>query len=347
MANHVSNIDLFFMQRAIQLARKGLGAVSPNPLVGAVVVHQDKIIGEGWHRNYGGPHAEVEAIADVEDQGLLQESTLYVNLEPCSHHGKTPPCADLVIAKKIKRVVVANLDQNPLVAGKGLKRLKQAGVEVLENVMASEGKELNQNFFYYLSHQRPRIILKWAETADGYIARADYSSKWISDDYSRMLVHKWRSEEDAIMVGTNTGYYDNPSLTVRSWFGRNPVRLVIDRNLRLPVKMNLFDGSQSTIVFNLLRSDLKDGVEYIQLSASGFWDDMMPVLYQRDIQSVLVEGGAQLLNYLIDRQLWDEARVFKCPVNFGSGIAAPTLKEEKLDTIEELRADRLFIYQRN
>ena len=235
-----------YMKRAMELAKNGSGQVSPNPLVGCVIVHDGRIIGEGWHKKYGGPHAEVHAIDSVEDKQVLRESTLYVNLEPCSHTGKTPPCADMIISHKLSKVIIANRDNNPLVAGRGIKKLRDAGIAVITDILSNEGQELNARFFTYMEKQRPRIILKWAETSDGFIARKNNDSKWISDEYSRQLVHKWRSEEDAVLVASGTAWHDNPSLSVRDWTGRDPVRIVIDRYLKLGPNQNLFNGKQQS-----------------------------------------------------------------------------------------------------
>ncbi len=236
--------DELFIQRTFELAQSGIGQVSPNPRVGAVVVHDEKIIGEGWHKKYGEAHAEVNAIHSVKDQSLLQESTIYVNLEPCSHFGKTPPCADLLIRHQVKKVVVCNNDPNPLVSGQGIAKLLNAGIEVVTGVLETEGRKLNKRFFTFVEKQRPYIILKWAQTVDGFVARENYESKWISNDFSRQLVHQWRSEEDAVLVGTKTAAHDNPKLDVRDWSGRNPVRVVIDRFLRLSATLHLFNKKQ-------------------------------------------------------------------------------------------------------
>jgi len=336
-----------YMRRALELATNGAGNVSPNPLVGCVVVHEGRIIGEGWHQKYGQAHAEVNAIADVADKELLKRSTLYVNLEPCSHMGKTPPCADLIIRYGIPTVVIANHDSNPLVGGNGIRKLRQAGVTVVADVLSAPGYELNKRFFTYMEKKRPRIILKWAETSDGFIARKNNDSKWISDEYSRQLVHKWRAEEDAVLVASGTAWYDNPTLNVRDWSGRNPLRVVIDRYLKLGSNQHLFDGTQRTICYNLVKDDELENLLYVRLEEQDILQSVVADLYRENIQSVIVEGGAQLLTSFIENNLWDEARIFVSPKQFEGGIAAPkitgVLKEEKklhgdwLRVIEPLR----------
>lgn len=321
--NHSHEI---YMRRALELARNGRGAVSPNPLVGCIVVHEGRIIGEGWHKKYGEAHAEVNAIAAVQDKSLLPGSTLYVTLEPCSHHGKTPPCADLIIHHKVPKVVIANRDVNPLVAGNGMARLRAAGISVIPDILEREGKELNARFFTYMEKRRPHIILKWAETSDGFIARKNNDSRWISDPYSRQLVHQWRAEEDAVLVGSGTAWYDNPRLNVRDWSGRDPVRIVIDRYLKLGANLHLFDGTQKTICYNLMETRDKENVTYVRLDDRNFLDSLITNLYKRKIQSVMVEGGARILNSFIRAGLWDEARIFVSPQLFGEGLEAPQLK---------------------
>lgn len=314
-----------YMRRALELAYYGHGHVSPNPLVGCVIVHHGKIIGEGWHKKYGEAHAEVNAIASVADKSLLKESTLYVNLEPCSHTGKTPPCADLIIGHGLEKVVIANRDSNPLVAGNGIQKLRHAGITVITDILAAEAKTLNSRFFTYMQDKRPKIILKWAETADGFIARKNNDSRWISDTYSRQLVHKWRTEEDAILVGSGTAWYDNPMLNVRDWSGRDPVRVVIDRHLKLGRNKHLFDGRQKTICYNIVTSEEYTNVLYVQLKAEHFLESLITDLYKRGIQSVIVEGGGQILNSFINLNLWDEARIFVSPQQFKAGMASPKL----------------------
>lgn len=314
-----------YMKRALELAVNGSGKVSPNPLVGCVIVHEGRIIGEGWHRKYGESHAEVNAIDSVANKAILKESTLYVTLEPCSHTGKTPPCADLIVRHGVQKVVIANHDINPLVAGKGIKRLRDAGITVITDILSDEAKELNRRFFTFMEIQRPRIILKWAETADGFIARKNNKSKWISDLYSRRLVHKWRSQEDAVLVGSGTAWHDNPHLTVRDWTGRNPLRIVIDRYLKLGPNQNLFDGTQKTICYNLVKEESLANLLYVQLPEDDFLSVLVQDLYRRNIQSVIVEGGAQIINSFVKLNLWDEARIFVSPQTFEAGIPAPRI----------------------
>lgn len=311
------------MQRAMNLAQRSRGLVSPNPLVGCVIVHNNVIIGEGRHEKYGEAHAEVHAINSVKNQSLLADSTVYVTLEPCSHFGKTPPCADMLVSHRVKKVVIANVDPNPLVQGKGIEKLTDGGIEVTVGVLQAEGRELNKRFFTFIEKNRPYLILKWAETTDGFIARENFDSKWISNEYSRQLVHKWRSEEDAVLVGTATAFHDNPALTVRDWAGRNPVRIVIDRYNRLPKTRTLFDGQQPTICYTTVKNEIRENVEFVKLRESSFQHDLLADLFKRNIQSVIIEGGATTLQQFINNHLWDEARVFTSDQLFGSGIRAP------------------------
>jgi diaminohydroxyphosphoribosylaminopyrimidine deaminase/5-amino-6-(5-phosphoribosylamino)uracil reductase len=343
MKNHDHHTDALFMKRAFELARLGQGRVSPNPMVGCVVVHEGKIIGEGWHRQFGGPHAEVHAIAAVVDKSLLKESTLYVSLEPCSHVGKTPPCADLLIEHQVKKVVIANLDTNPLVAGEGIRKMRAAGIEVITGILEKEGRELNKRFFTFIEKQRPYIILKWAETADGFIARENYDSKWISNEHSRQLVHKWRAEEDAVLVGTRTAFHDNPQLNVRDWSGRNPVRVVLDRFLRLSDKLHLFDQTQKTLCYNVLKHEEHPMLSFCRLEEDNFLPSLVKDLATRGIQSLIVEGGAATLQLFIDAGMWDEARVFVSDKDFGKGIRAPHFHGNQIAQ-ESVFNDTLRIY---
>ncbi|HWA33460.1 MAG TPA: bifunctional diaminohydroxyphosphoribosylaminopyrimidine deaminase/5-amino-6-(5-phosphoribosylamino)uracil reductase RibD, partial [Cyclobacteriaceae bacterium] len=245
--------DELYMRRALDLAMLGMGHVSPNPLVGCVIVHDSTIIGEGWHKQYGEAHAEVNAVASVDKKELFRKSTVYVNLEPCSHFGKTPPCADMLARHNVKRVVIANVDTYQKVNGEGIRKLRESGAEVVTGVLEKEGRDLNKRFFTYVEKNRPFILLKWAETSDGFIAREDYSSKWISNEFSRQLGHKLRAEVDAVLVGTQTAKHDDPRLNVRDWSGKDPLRIVIDKSLKLNPKLNLFDKSQPTICYNVVR----------------------------------------------------------------------------------------------
>jgi diaminohydroxyphosphoribosylaminopyrimidine deaminase / 5-amino-6-(5-phosphoribosylamino)uracil reductase len=300
--------------------------------VGCVIVFNNKIIGEGYHQKFGEPHAEVNAINDAikkHGEDSLKQSTLYVSLEPCAHQGKTPPCSDLVINKKIPRVVIGCIDSFRQVNGKGIAKLQSAGVEVKTGILEKECREINQRFFTFHEKKRPFIILKYAQSKDGFLSPLSSREKihWISNEYSRKLVHKWRSEEPAIMVGTNTALADNPQLTVRDWTGKNPVRIVIDRFLRLPSTLNIFDDATSTIIFNEGKNDKQGGIEW---AAIDFQTNPLPEilhhLYLRNLQSVIVEGGVKLLQSLIDADLWDEARIFTGDQWLGEGIKAPSLK---------------------
>ena len=338
--------EISYMRRALDLAVLGRGNVSPNPMVGCVIVHNHCIIGEGYHQHYGEAHAEVNAINSVKDKALLSASTLYVNLEPCSHYGKTPPCADLIVKYKLKKVVVANVDVNPLVAGKGLQKLKNAGIEVSVGLLEDEGKNLNKRFFTSVTKQRPYIILKWAETSDGFMARENFDSKWISNAYSRMLVHKWRTEEDAILVGTQTALHDNPQLNVRNWTGKNPLRVVLDRNLKLPKNLYLFDKQQETICYNLHKSEAELNLEFAKLKPDGFIHNVFQDLYFRKIQSIIIEGGSQLLHSLLEMGLWDEIRLFRSPQIFGKGITAPK-PQGTLFYQETIEDDVFGVYRQN
>ncbi len=335
--------DSLYMRRALDLATRGRGGVSPNPMVGCVIVHNEKIIGEGWHRQYGEGHAEVNAVASVVDKALLSQSTCYVTLEPCSHHGKTPPCADLLVSHQVKRVVVAVKDSNPLVGGKGIARMKAAGVQVDYGVLEAEARELNARFFTAIEKGRPYILLKWAQTADGFVARKNFDSKWISGKASRQLVHQWRADEDAIMVGTNTAHYDDPKLNVRGVSGKDPLRIVIDRDLRLDRGLQLFDGSQATVCYNLEKSDSLSNLDYVGLGKENFLEELLADLQSRKVQSVLVEGGSCLLNALIEKGFWDEARVFQSETRFGEGVSAPILPIPPVETAT-IEKDELQIY---
>ena len=333
------------MCRAIDLARMGLGSVSPNPMVGCVVVKNGTIIGEGWHKEFGGPHAEVNALRAISHPDMSTESTVYVNLEPCSFYGKTPPCTDLLIKSKVKEVVISTGDPNPKVAGTGVKKLLQHGIKVIENVLHNEGRELNRRFFTNQELERPYVILKWAQTSDGFIAREDYSSKWISSEDSRKLVHKWRAEEDSILVGRNTVQHDNPMLNVRNWRGSSPIRVVIDPNNKLPDGLNIHDRSVQTLIYNFKKNEQSENLAYVNLKNSeNFLQSLLTDLLNRGVGSVIVEGGANTIQGFVNSELWDEARVFTSKLVFKKGIPAPDLKSE-LATNVESGGDLLEIFE--
>ncbi len=334
------------MHRAMELARLGFGFVSPNPMVGCVIVYENKIIGEGFHQQYGGPHAEVNAINSVVDKMKLSKSTVYVTLEPCAHFGITPPCANLLATHKVKKVVLANIDPNPRVAGKGIEILQNAGIEVETGILEEEGNNLNKRFFTSFIKKIPYVILKWAETSDGFIARRNYDSKWISNEYSRKIVHRWRAEEDAILVGKNTALYDNPTLNVRDWEGNNPMRIVIDHNLDLDDNLKLFDQKISTICYNLKESRDRKNIVFKKLSEAHFLTDLLADLQKRNIQSLIVEGGVTTINNFIKAGLWDEARVFRASTSFGEGISAPQLKDAEFDGKEDIMGDVLTYFKK-
>lgn len=332
-----------YMQRALELAERGKGWVSPNPLVGCVIVHEDKIIGEGYHQRYGEAHAEVNALASVKSEELLSESTVYVTLEPCAHYGKTPPCANLLAEKRVKKVVIAAIDSNPLVGGKGIEILENAGIEVQTGILEKAARWQNRRFFTQIEKNRPYIILKWAQSRDGFVARPDFSSKWISNSQSRQLVHKWRAEEDAILVGRNTAFYDNPALNVRDWSGKNPLRLVIDRQLTLPKELKLFDQSIATICYNQLSEEVKPNLEYKKVEFQSLINEILADLQERKIQSLIVEGGTFVLNQFLEAELWDEARVFTSQNKFVEGIQAPIFTAHP-DERHPIDSDQLAIY---
>lgn len=324
-----------FMFRCIELAKKGLGTTYPNPLVGSVVVHDEMIIGEGWHEKSGEAHAEVKAIESVRDHSMLSKATLYVNLEPCSHFGKTPPCADLIVSKGIKKIVIGSTDPNPKVSGKGIAKLKAAGCDVTVGVLNSDCEELNKRFFTFYKKKRPYIILKWAQSADGLIAPhiREYIAKpvWISNEDSRQLAHKFRSEEAAILIGTNTAVLDNPALTTRHWHGNSPIRIVLDRNLRIPENARIFDGSVRTIVLSEKKITAKHNLEFKALDfKKPIGIQICELLYNEQLQSLIIEGGSQILQTFIDENLWDEAFVFTGKVWLKSGIKAPLLKDSPI-----------------
>jgi diaminohydroxyphosphoribosylaminopyrimidine deaminase/5-amino-6-(5-phosphoribosylamino)uracil reductase len=331
------------MRRALELAEWGRGSVSPNPMVGCVIVYQDRIIGEGHHHQYGGPHAEVNAINSVQNPDFLKAATVYVTLEPCAHWGKTPPCANLLVEKQVKKVVIAAIDTNPLVGGKGIEILKNAGIEVETGVLEKEARWQNRRFFTQIEKNRPYVILKWAQTQDGFVARENFSSKWISGSQSRQLVHKWRAEDDAILVGKNTALHDNPSLNVRDWAGKNPMRIVLDAKLELSQNLTLFDQTIPTVCYNSKKSEIQENLNFVNLGDQFGMHDILKDLHSRKIQSLIVEGGTKVLSQFIENSLWDEARIFTGKVKFGTGISAPILNQNPAETLS-IGEDILNIY---
>ena len=335
-----------YIARCIELAKNGFGTTYPNPMVGSVIVYNGEIIGEGWHQKAGEPHAEVNAIRSVKDPSLLDKATIYVSLEPCSHFGKTPPCCDLIIKNKIPNVVIGTVDSNIKVAGNGIKRLQEAGANVIVGILEKECYELNQRFFTFHEKKRPYIILKWAETQDGFIAplqKEEQKPVWITNLNSRQLVHKWRTEEQAILVGTQTVIDDNPKLNARDWEGNNPVRVVIDQNHRIPKTAHVFDNQIKTIVFSNKKSapSLENTIFEVIDFQQNIAQQIVNKLFQNQIQSIIIEGGAQTLQTFIDANLWDEARVFIGNCTFEKGVKAPILntspfKKEKIGTDELL-----------
>jgi diaminohydroxyphosphoribosylaminopyrimidine deaminase/5-amino-6-(5-phosphoribosylamino)uracil reductase len=325
-----------YIKRCIELAKNGSGTTYPNPLVGSLIVYNDEIIGEGWHRKSGEPHAEVNAINSVKDKSLLSKSTIYVSLEPCSHFGKTPPCCDLIIANKIPNVVIGTIDPFAKVAGTGIKKLIEAGKNVTVGILEDECNELNKRFFTFHNKKRPYIILKWAESQDGFIAPLSKEKKepvWITNEFARQLVHKWRSEEQAILVGTNTVIEDNPSLTTRDWFGNHPIRIVLDQNNRISKESYIFDNQVKSITIT------KENINFnnnIALEITDF-------LFNEGIQSVIIEGGRQTLHTFIDANIWDEARVFRGEIYFKSGTKAPTISGENSKK-EKILNDELLTF---
>jgi diaminohydroxyphosphoribosylaminopyrimidine deaminase/5-amino-6-(5-phosphoribosylamino)uracil reductase len=339
-----------YMQRCIELAQKGLGNVAPNPMVGCVIVHDGKIIGEGYHEKYGGSHAEVNAINSVTDKSQLKKATLYVNLEPCAHFGKTPPCADLIIENKIPYVVIGTIDPFAKVDGRGIEKLMKAGIDVKVGVLEEESKNLNKRFFTFHEKKRPYIILKWAQTSDGYIdiIRNEEGLEKplrITNEASDKLSHTWRSQEQAIIVGKKTAVFDNPQLTVRNTPGKNPLRIAIDRNLVIPSNYFLLDKTTPTLIFTSGEAKSENNLEYKRID---FDEPLLPQildkLYHDNIQSLIVEGGTLLINSFINNNLWDEARVFISDQKIENGVNAPAL-EIKPVTKQNIDNDVLLVFE--
>ena len=332
-----------YIRRCIELAKNGLGTTYPNPLVGSVIVYDNKIIGEGWHKKAGEPHAEVNAVNSVKDKSLLKKATIYVSLEPCSHFGKTPPCCDLIIQNKIPNVVIGTVDPNEKVAGNGIKKLIEAGINVSIGILEDECNELNKRFFTFHQKKRPYIILKWAESQDGFIVpnaifrknQNDNEKKpfWITNPYSRQLVHKWRSEEQAILVGTQTVIDDNPKLDTRDWTGNNPIRVILDQNNRIPENSHVFDNQITTIVICKSTTNIdKENVIFENIDfEQNIAQQLANILFRHQIQSLIIEGGRQTLQTFINSNLWDETRIFIGNSRFGDGTKAPILAQKAFE----------------
>jgi len=336
--------DEWYMRRCLQLASLGAGNVAPNPMVGAVLLHEGRIIGEGYHAIYGGPHAEVNCIASVrdEDKGLISKSTLFVSLEPCNHAGKTPPCTDLILAHRIPKVVIAQTDPFDLVNGSGIRRLRDVGVEVRSGILEKEARWLNRRFLCMHEKKRPYVILKWAESADHCIAGAGNRQVKISNAIADRLVHRWRSEETAIMVGAGSVRADNPSLTNRLWHGKNPIRVLVHANLDIPLEFNLFAPNEKVIIINL-KKNADEGHLLYRKPESGKIDpsSMMQILYREQVQSVLIEGGAKLHQSFIDSGIWDEIRIIRNPsLLLPGGLPAASFKNEGYKTTIQLAGNR-------
>ena len=333
------------MQRCLQLALKGLGNVSPNPMVGCVIVHDNKIIGEGYHQKYGEAHAEVNAINSVQDKSLLKSSKLYVSLEPCNHFGKTPPCADLILEYEIPNVVIGIQDPFEKVNGSGIKKLMDAGVNVTSGVLEKECRDINKRFFTFHLEKRPYIILKWAQSKDGFIGKKNQSVR-ISNELTRVINDTWRTQEDAVLIGGETARTDNPNLTVRSIEGRNPKRIVLSNSGDLSSKLNLFDGNAPTLVYSKSKFNFPSS-EYVEIPEGNNITFILSDLHQRNIQSVIVEGGSSILNHFIENNKWDEIRIFESEDMLEDGILAPTISSA-ISSIEQIDNNQLkIIYRRS
>lgn len=339
--------DGFFIKRCLQLAEKAKGNVAPNPMVGAVLVHNGTIIGEGWHQQYGENHAEVNCINNVPGKYkyLIPESTMYVSLEPCAHYGKTPPCAERIVKEKIKKVVICNEDPFEKVAGRGIRILEENGIDVKKKVLDAEGKWLNRRFFTFHRHKRPYIILKWAQTSNGFFAPKDKSRLQLSNKHSSQLVHKWRTEEAAIMVGFNTALNDDPQLTSRYYKGKQPLRIALDRNLQLPLTHHLYNNAAPTWIINEQKEAQMLSVRFVK---KRFNEELLTALlaelYDANIQSLIVEGGTQLLESFIWKNLWDEARIFRADVDIPDGLKAPSLTNAKHVYKTAISSDDVDVY---
>ena len=337
--------DEIYMKRCIELARKALGNTYPNPLVGSIIVHNSLIIGEGFHQKSGENHAEINAINSVEKKDLLKESTIYVSLEPCSHFGKTPPCANKIIETGFKKVVIGTLDSHEKVNGKGKKLIEEAGIEVVSGVLEKECQELNKRFFTFHRKKRPFIILKWAESGDGFLDQ-DFKPTQIGNSLTKQFVHKLRSEEHAILVGTNTALTDNPALTTREITGRNPVRILIDFELKVPLNFNLYNNEAPTLIFNAIKDSEEKNIRFIKIEKENFVENLMTKLYENQIQSVIVEGGSFTLQQFIDAGIWDAAIIIKNKnLKLSNGTKAPEFHHENFET--KIFRDNIIEFHKN
>ncbi|WP_103327287.1 bifunctional diaminohydroxyphosphoribosylaminopyrimidine deaminase/5-amino-6-(5-phosphoribosylamino)uracil reductase RibD [Bacteroidetes bacterium endosymbiont of Geopemphigus sp.] len=345
----MKEIQELFMRRALLLAKKGVGTTRPNPMVGCVIEKDEKIIGEGWHYKSGGPHAEVVAINSVKNPPEFNKSTLYVTLEPCSHHGKTSPCTDLIIQKKIPRVVIGTQDSYEKVNRTGIKKLKSAGIKVIESVLEEDCRILNRRFLNFHEKKRPYIVLKWAQSNDGFMDVLPHQKNtgeifWISNVYSRQLTHLWRTQEEALLIGTQTARNDNPQLNARHWYGNNPWRVLLDKNLRLPCSLNIYDQQQPTLIFTEeTPPENKNKTRFIQtLFNERFLENMLKNIYDLNVQSLMVEGGKKTLESFIEKKLWDESRIFIAGKNLKNGLNAPMV-QGKIWRQRTIDNDRLLI----
>ena len=337
----------YFMEKCIDLAKKGIQDVSPNPMVGSIIVYNDEIIGQGYHEKYGSNHAEVNAINSVQDKSLLEKSTLYVNLEPCCHHGKTPPCTNLIIEKKISKVVIGCKDSFSKVSGNGIKKLRNNLIEVIDCVLDKKCKELNRRFFSFHEKKRPYIILKWAKSKDNYIAPINQDKPfWMTCEKSKELVHRWRAQEDSILVGRKTVIADNPLLTVRLYNGKNPVRIIIDKNLTINQNLKIYNKEANTIILNQEKSLIDGKNIFVKIDFNNFLENMLNELYNRNILSVIVEGGAETINSFINRDLFDEIRVFTTTKILKNGIISPNIPKLNLLSKNIIDKDILEIFRR-
>lgn len=336
--------DEFYIKRCIELAKKAIGNTYPNPLVGSVIVHNNKIIGEGYHQKAGKNHAEINAIESVKDKSLIPESTIYVTLEPCAHFGKTPPCALKIVELGFKKVVIGAMDSHDKVNGKGKKIISDAGIEVISGILEKECIELNKRFFTFHEKKRPFVILKWAQSFDGFIDK-DFKPTSISNSLANQFVHQLRADEHAILVGTQTAINDNPSLTVRNTEGKNPIRVVIDFDLKIPSNYKLFNSEAETIVFNSLKNETINNVEFIAINKEDILPQIMTKLYEKQIQSIIIEGGRATLQQFIDAKLWDEAYVIKNnDLHIGKGTKAPIFNEIPYST-KQFRNNSIDFYK--